>query len=95
MTWRRLERMTVFQLVRLVLNEKDQIVARVPLQPVFELREDAMAMAEFGAARSNGEFRYDSEHDCWCATDANGRACRFVVEAIEIEPGKMRAHMAA
>jgi hypothetical protein len=87
--------MTAFQLVRLVLNEKQQIVARVPLQPLFDLREDAMAMAEFGAARSNGEFRYDSERDCWCATDANGRAFRFVVEAIEVDPVKSAPHMAA
>jgi hypothetical protein len=87
--------MTVFQLVRLVLNEKHQVIARVPLQPVFELRQDAMAMAEFGAARSDGEYRYDSERDCWCATDANGRAFRFVVEAVEVEPVTIAPHLAA
>jgi hypothetical protein len=77
--------MPVFQLVRLVLNERYQTVARVPLQPLFELRDDAMAMAEFSAARSNGDYSYDRERDCWWATDPNGRVIRFVVEVIGAE----------
>jgi hypothetical protein len=77
--------MPVFQLVRLVLNERDQTVARVPLQPLFELRGDAMAMAEFSAARSNGDYSYDRERDCWWASDPSGRVIRFVVEVIGAE----------
>jgi hypothetical protein len=77
--------MPVFQLVRLVLNDRQQPVARVPLQPLFELREDAMAMAEFSAARSNGDYNYDRERDCWWATDPAGRLIRFVVEPVAAE----------
>jgi hypothetical protein len=80
----------VFQLVRLTLNERHQIVARVPLQPFFELREDAMAMAEFSAARTNGDYRYDRDRDCWWATDPNGRSFNFIVEPVDI-----KAHIAA
>jgi hypothetical protein len=80
----------VFQLVRLALNDRHQVVGRVPLQPFFELRDDAMAMAEFGAARSNGEYRYDQDRDCWWATDPSGRTFRFVVELVDVE-----AHIAA
>jgi hypothetical protein len=72
--------MPVFQLVRLVLNERHQVVARLPLQPLFDLREDAMAMAEFSAARSSDDFDYDRDSDCWRATESNGRTIRFVVE---------------
>jgi hypothetical protein len=77
--------MPVFQLVRLVLNERYQTVARFPLQPFFELREDAMAMAEFSAARSNGDYSYDRERDCWWASDPSGRTIRFVVEPVTSE----------
>ena len=77
--------MAVFQLVRIVLNERYQTVARVSLLPFFELREDAMAMAEFSAARSNGDYSYDRERDCWWATDPSGRMIRFVVEPIASE----------
>ena len=36
----------MFQIVRLALDDNGEIDARRPLQPLFELREDAMAMAE-------------------------------------------------
>jgi hypothetical protein len=79
----------VFQLVRVTLNENHQITARTPLQPLFELREDAMALAEFSAARSNGEYRYECERDCWWASDPNGRMFRFVVEPVAAESNEM------
>jgi len=37
----------MFQIVRLALDDNGEVNARCPLQPLFELREDAMAMAEF------------------------------------------------
>ena len=37
----------MFQIVRLALDDSDNVVARRPLQPLFELHDDAMAMAEF------------------------------------------------
>ena len=41
----------MFQIVRLALDDNGEVDARRPLQPLFELREDAMAMAEFDASR--------------------------------------------
>jgi hypothetical protein len=78
-----------FQIVRLELNESEQVIARKPLQPLFELRGDAMALAEFDAGRCDGEFDYDAERDCWWARDA-GCTYRFIVEPLEVD-----ANMAA
>jgi hypothetical protein len=72
-----------FQIVLLELNERQEVIARKPLNPVFELREDAMALAQFDAGRCDGEFGYDGERDCWWAENA-GRALRFVVERVEV-----------
>jgi hypothetical protein len=71
----------MFQIVRLALDDQGEVVARRPLQPLFELREDAMAMAEFDASRLWGDYGRDEERDCWWATDALGRKYRFVVES--------------
>jgi hypothetical protein len=49
---------------------------------LFELREDAMAMAEFDASRLWGDYGCDDERDGWWATDARGRKYRFVVEPV-------------
>ena len=71
----------MFQIVRLELNNDSNVVARQRLQPPYELWEDAMALAEFDASRCDGEYDYDSEHECWCATDGD-RRYRFVVEPV-------------
>jgi hypothetical protein len=71
----------MFQIVRLELNGNSDVIARQPLQPPYELWEDAMALAEFDASRCAGGYGYDDEHECWCATDAD-RSYRFVVESI-------------
>ena len=73
-----------FQIVRLEVNEAEEVMARRPLQPLFDLRCDAMALAEFDAGRCNGEFGYDAERDCWWACDS-GHTFRFLVEAVEVE----------
>jgi hypothetical protein len=72
----------MFQIIRLALDDTGQIDARRPLQPLFELREDAMAMAEVDASRLWGEYGRDEARDCWWATDSRGRAYRFVVEQV-------------
>jgi hypothetical protein len=74
-----------FQLVRLELTETDDVIARRPLQPMFELRDDAMAMAEFDASRCHDECEYDPERDCWRARDSSGRTIRFIVESVEVD----------
>ena len=74
-----------FQLVRLELTETEDVITRRPLWPIFELRDHAMAMAEFDASRCAGEYEYDPERDCWWAHDSNGRTIRFVVESVEVD----------
>ena len=71
----------MFQIVRLELNDNSNVIARQPLQPLYELWEDAIALAEFDASRCAGEYGYDNEHECWYASDAD-RRYRFVVESI-------------
>jgi len=73
-----------FQIERLELNETGEVIARRLAQPMFDLRGDAMALAEFDAGRCDGDFGYDAEHDCWWARDS-GRTFRFIVEPVEIE----------
>jgi len=72
----------MFQIVRLTLDDKGEVAVRRPLQPLFELREDAMAMAEFDASRLWGDYGCDDERNCWWATDAGGRKYRFIVEPV-------------
>jgi hypothetical protein len=74
----------MFQIVRLALDDSDNVVARRPLQPLFELPDDAMAMAEFDASRLWGDYGRDEERDCWWATDSRGNKYRFVVEEVAV-----------
>ncbi len=67
-----------FRIVRLELNETEEVVARRPLLPIFELRDDAMALAEFDAGRCDGDFGYDARRDCWWG-QVSGRPFRFIV----------------
>lgn len=71
----------MFQIVRLELSDESNVIARQPLQPPYELWDDAMALAEFDASRCAGEYDYDNEQECWCASDGD-RRYRFVVEPI-------------
>ena len=72
----------MFQIVRLMLNNAGDIIARRPLQPLFELREHAMAIARNEASGLWGDFGFDEARQCWWATDSRGRQYRFVVEEI-------------
>ena len=74
----------MFQIIRLTLDDSDNVVARRPLQPLFELRDDAMAMAEFDASRLWGDYGRDEERDCWWATDSRGNKYRFAVEEVAV-----------
>ena len=71
----------IFQLVQLAVDETGAVVARKETQPLFQLREDAMVLAEFGAARTSDEYGYDADRDCWWARDQE-RLVLFVVEPI-------------
>jgi hypothetical protein len=63
----------MFQIVRCMLDENGEVMARLPLQPLFELWEDATAMAEFDSSRLWGDYGYDEERDSWWASDTRGR----------------------
>jgi hypothetical protein len=76
----------MFQIVRVELNRDGQVVARWPLQPLYELFDDAMALAEFDASRCAGDYGYDEHHDGWWARDG-GRSYRFVIE--EVTPASL------
>jgi hypothetical protein len=75
----------MFQIVRCVLDDKNEVLARRPLHPLFELREDAAAMAEFDSSRLWDDYGYDEERNCWWARDSRGRMYRFEVEEVAAE----------
>jgi hypothetical protein len=75
----------MFQIIRCMLDDKDDVIARRPLQPLYELWEDATAMAEFDSSRLWGDYGYDEARQCWWASDSNGRRYRFVVEEVVTE----------
>jgi hypothetical protein len=57
------------------------LVARRPLQPLYELWDDAMALAEFDASRCTGDYGYDEPYDGWWARERD-RLYRFVIEEV-------------
>ena len=71
----------MFQIVRLELDRDGDVVARWPLQPLYDLRDDAMALAEFDASRCAGAYGYDEQYDGWWARE-RGRHYRFVIEQV-------------
>jgi len=71
----------MFQIVRVELNRDGQVIARRPLQPLYDLREDAMALAEFDASRCAGDYGYDEQYDGWWARE-HDRSYRFVIEQV-------------
>jgi hypothetical protein len=73
----------MFQIVRIELDNDGQVIARRPLQPPYDLWEDAMALAEFDASRCDGEYGYDDARDCWWACHAD-RSFRFVIEQLVV-----------
>jgi hypothetical protein len=72
----------MFQIVRVMLDEHGVSIARRPLQPFFERREDATILAQMAASGLWGDYGYDEELGCWWATDTRDRTYRFVVEGI-------------
>ena len=54
----------LFQIVRLEYSATGGVIARRETEPLFELREHAMAMAELEAVRFYDESEYDAQHDC-------------------------------
>jgi hypothetical protein len=80
----------MFQIVRVELNPDGHVVARRPLQPLYDLWDDAMALAEFDASRCAGDygllpdpppFAGEGTGEGWWAHD-DGRTFRFVIEQV-------------
>jgi hypothetical protein len=74
----------LFQLVQIELNGDGGVVATTRTQPLFELAQDAQAMAEFSAARCGIDYGYDADTDCWWATDTGDRTLVFVVRPVVV-----------
>ena len=74
----------MFQIVRLELDDDGGVIGRRPVQPLYELWEDAMALAEFDASRCAGDYGYDEQGDAWWARDG-GREYRFVIEEVALK----------
>jgi hypothetical protein len=72
----------MYQIIRLMLSDAGDTIARRPLQPLFELREHAMAIARNEASGLWGDYGFDDARQCWWATDAKDRQYRFVVKEI-------------
>jgi hypothetical protein len=70
----------LFRLIEIELDGEGQVIAHRPTLPLFELRQDAMALGEFAAARRLGDYGYDADRDCWWAAGEDGRVLRFMVE---------------
>jgi len=75
----------MFQIIRCMLDDNGEIAARRPLQPMYELWEDAVAMAKFDSSRLGGDHGYDEARQCWWASDSSGRMHRFIVEPGVVE----------
>ena len=71
----------MFQIVRMEFDGDGVLVARRPLQPLYELWDDAMALAEFDASRCAGDYGYDEQYDGWWARERD-RLYRFVIEVV-------------
>ncbi|HWF97222.1 MAG TPA: hypothetical protein VG291_19905 [Xanthobacteraceae bacterium] len=78
----------MFQIVRVEFNRDGQVVARRPLQPLYDLWDDAMALAEFDASRCDGDYgplpppqAGEGQGGGWWAFD-DGRTYRFVIEHV-------------
>ena len=75
----------MFQIVRCILGENGEVAARQPLQPLFDLWEDATAIAEFDSSRLSGDYGYDEARDCWWASDSLGRDALSPATALEAQ----------
>jgi hypothetical protein len=72
----------MFQIVRVTLDDNGDVIARRPLQPLFERHDHATLIACNEAAGLWGDYGYDHEHECWWASDGRDRRYRFAVEQI-------------
>jgi hypothetical protein len=74
----------LFELIQIEVDRSGDVVATTPTQPLFELAQDATAMAEFSAARCGIDYGYDADRDCWWARRADERTLMFLVRPVTV-----------
>jgi hypothetical protein len=72
----------MFQIVVSELDGDGNIVVHWATQPLYELREDAVAIAEFDALRLSAQGSYDGSDDCIQVVDNGGRTLRIEVREV-------------
>src|SRR5262245_9305320 len=72
----------MFQVVLCELDRDGNVVAHWPVQPLYELREDAVAIAEFDALRLSTHGNYDAYDDCVQVVDRAGKMLRIEVRQV-------------
>ena len=72
----------MFQIVVSELDREGNVVRCRQTQPLYEVRDTAMAMAEFDALRLSEECRVDESDDCIRATDIRGRTFKIEVKEV-------------
>jgi hypothetical protein len=78
----------MFQIFFSELDGDGKVVVHWPAQPLYELREDAVAIAEFDALRFSAQGNYDRDpNDCIHVVDSVGRRLR--IEVREVAPVDM------
>jgi hypothetical protein len=78
----KLTEVAMFQIVCSELDPEGKVVAQWAAQPLYELEEDALAIAEFDALRLSEDGRLDASHDGLHATDPRGRMFRIEVNKL-------------
>ena len=73
-----------FQITRIETDSRNFVVARQPTQPLFELEQDALALAEFDAARAGDDSGFEPATNSYWAKLPDGIEVRFVVEEIDL-----------
>ena len=74
-----------FQITRVELDAKHDVISRRPTQPLFELERDALALAEFDAARIGEDSGFEAAMNCFWARLPNGVEIRFLVEEVDVQ----------
>jgi hypothetical protein len=75
-----------FQITRIEVDNRNSVVARRTTEPLFELEQDALALAEFDALRAGEDSGFDAERNCFWARLADDLELRFVVEEVDLSP---------
>ena len=74
-----------FQITRIEVDTRNSVIARQPTEPLFELEQDALALAEFDAARLGEECGFDTELNGYRTQLSDGLEVRFIVEEVDLQ----------